>query len=61
VSFAALGFNQFQAGGQQLGQSTFGDDITIPPTLSTPQARTLVVMAMRAHVASARRRVMVVI
>jgi type IV secretion system protein VirB10 len=42
----SLSFNQFQGAGQQLGQGTFQSDVNIPPTLSTPQARDLVVMAM---------------
>jgi type IV secretion system protein VirB10 len=40
-------FNQFQSGGRQLGEGTFSSDAAIPPTLSTPQARNLVVMAMQ--------------
>ncbi|UEM08131.1 hypothetical protein JL101_035635 (plasmid) [Skermanella rosea] len=41
-----ISFNQFQSGGQRLGQGTFQSDIDIPPTLYTPQARNLLVMAM---------------
>jgi type IV secretion system protein VirB10 len=43
----SLSFNQFQGMGQKLGQDTFASDVNIPPTLSTPQARNLVVMAMQ--------------
>lgn len=41
-----LNFYNLQGMGQQLGQGSFGDDINIPPTLSTHEARNLVVMAM---------------
>ncbi len=40
-----LNFNQVQGIGSQLGQSTFGDDINIPPTLSRNQAKPIVVIA----------------
>jgi type IV secretion system protein VirB10 len=42
-----LNFYQFQGAGQQLGQGSFGDDVNIPNTLSTRQARNLVVVAMQ--------------
>ena len=42
-----LNFYNLQGMGQQLGQGSFGDDINIPPTLSTHEARSLVVMAMQ--------------
>lgn len=40
-----LNFYQLQGAGQQLGQGSFGDDVNIPNTLSTRQARNLVVIA----------------
>jgi type IV secretion system protein VirB10 len=40
-------FNQFQLGGRQLGEGSFGDDVNIPSTLATHQARNIVVMAMQ--------------
>jgi type IV secretion system protein VirB10 len=42
-----LNFYQLQGAGQQLGQGSFGDDVNIPNTLSTRQARNLVVVAMQ--------------
>jgi type IV secretion system protein VirB10 len=39
-------FNQFTQGTRQLGEGTVGDDINIPSTLATHQARNIVVMAM---------------
>jgi type IV secretion system protein VirB10 len=41
-----LSFNSIQSGGQQLGQSAFGDDINIPSTGTTPQARRITVLPM---------------
>jgi type IV secretion system protein VirB10 len=43
----SLNFFQFQGMGQQLGRGTFDQDVNIPPTLSTLQARNLVVMSMQ--------------
>jgi type IV secretion system protein VirB10 len=42
-----LNFYQLQGAGRQLGQGSFGDDVNIPNTLSTRQARNLVVVAMQ--------------
>ncbi len=42
-----ISFNQFQQGSRQLGEGSFGDDVNIPSTLATHQARNIVVMAMQ--------------
>ena len=42
-----ISFNQFQQGSRQLGEGTVGNDLNIPSTLATHQARNIVVMAMQ--------------
>lgn len=43
----SLSFNQFGSIGGNLGRESFGTDQNIPPTLSTPQSRNIVVMSMQ--------------
>ena len=42
-----ISFNEFQAGGRDLAQGSYGDDINIPSTLRTHQARRIMIMAMQ--------------
>jgi type IV secretion system protein VirB10 len=41
-----ISFNEFQSGSRDLAQGSYGDDINIPSTLRTHQARRIMVMAM---------------
>jgi type IV secretion system protein VirB10 len=41
-----VSFNEFQSGSRDLAQGSYGDDINIPSTLRTHQARRVMIMAM---------------
>ena len=45
-SESGITFNQFESGSNRLAQGSYGDDISIPPTLRAAPARQVLIMAM---------------
>jgi type IV secretion system protein VirB10 len=45
-SESGITFNEFESGSKSLAQSSYGDDINIPPTLRRAQAPQVLIMAM---------------